>query len=413
MNSPRSHLNNQTTLKLLLCLNGKDRPGVSASIIALLVKYQAKILDMGQWVLYGRLSLSLLVETKVKGHEELLKELLLFAHDHGYTLHDELITDSERLEEQENKTPKSSTYDKGILSCVAQESINASFIAQVTDLLAKHEINIRAISNISSPKFRCLELHTQAPRHHDSTLISKELASICHKEQMDAVYIKDNIFRMNKRLVVFDMDSTFIQVEVIDELAKLKGEETYEEIKGITDKAMNGELNFSESLYARVKALTGIKVEDMNSIMNSLPITPGIDQLVKALRQLGAKVGIISGGFTFFSDPIKDQFHLDFAFANQLVIKNGKLTGELEGEIISPKKKALLLEMLARQEDISLEQVVAIGDGANDIPMLNRAGLGIAYRAKDIVKEKTKQNLSHTPMQSILYFLGVPLEQLS
>ena len=202
------------------------------------------------------------------------------------------------------------------------------------------------------------------------------------------------------------MDSTLIQTEVIDEMAESHGVGT--EVKAVTEKAMNGEIGFDESINQRVSKLKGMKVTQLQEISDRLPITPGAEDFIKTVKSLGYKVALISGGFTFFTDTIKEKLNLDYAFANELEIVAGELTGKLTGTIINAEQKATILKLITQQENISLEQVVAIGDGANDLPMLSAAGLGIAFHAKEIVKKKAGQNMSHGPMTSILYFLGIP-----
>ncbi len=202
------------------------------------------------------------------------------------------------------------------------------------------------------------------------------------------------------------MDSTLIQAEVIDELAKAHG--VGHEISEITERAMNGELDFNESLIARVSKLKGLDASVMEGILSNLPLTPGVEDFLKTIKKLGYKVAVISGGFTFFAEALKEKLGLDYAFANELEIIDGKLTGNVLGTIVNAEQKAILVNLIAQQENISLEQVVAIGDGANDLPMLSRAGLGIAFHAKDIVKKKAQNHMSHGPMTSILYFLGIP-----
>lgn len=202
------------------------------------------------------------------------------------------------------------------------------------------------------------------------------------------------------------MDSTLIQTEVIDELADRAG--VGEEVRAITEKAMNGELDFNESLRARVATLKGLKKEVLQEVLDHLPLTEGVEDFIKTVKRLGYKVAIISGGFSFFTDALKERLKIDYSFGNELEIQDDKLTGRVMGTVINAEQKAFLLKLIAQQENISLEQVVAIGDGANDLPMLSAAGLGIAFHAKDVVRRQASQRMSHGPMTSILYFLGIP-----
>lgn len=235
--------------------------------------------------------------------------------------------------------------------------------------------------------------------------MTRKLLSISSDFGVDIAVQKENIFRRSKRLVVMDMDSTLIQVEVIDELAKSAGHG--EEVSGITSKAMNGELSFNESLNKRVELLRGLDENVLDEIYHNIPFTPGAKKLVKILKKLGYKTAVISGGFTFFTDRLKNELGLDYAFANKLEIKDGKLTGKVLGEIINGEYKAKILEDIADKEDISLDQVVAIGDGANDLLMLDKAGLGIAFNAHKTVREKADYNISQENLDSIIYLLGI------
>lgn len=218
-------------------------------------------------------------------------------------------------------------------------------------------------------------------------------------------FLKENVFRRNKRLIVFDMDSTLIQAEVIDELAKANN--AGEEVSEITERAMNGELNFDQSLKERVSKLKGLDVSKMQNILEELPLTPGVEEFITKVKSHDYKIAIISGGFSFFANALKEKLGLDYAFSNELEIEGNKLTGKVKGTIINAEQKALLVDLISQQEKITLEQVVAIGDGANDLQMLSKAGLGIAFHAKEIVKKKAQNQMSHGPMTTILYFLGL------
>ncbi|MFN8369280.1 MAG: phosphoserine phosphatase SerB [Bacteriovoracaceae bacterium] len=223
---------------------------------------------------------------------------------------------------------------------------------------------------------------------------------------VDLAFLKDDIFRRSKRLIVFDMDSTLIQMEVIDELAAAYN--VGDKVKKITERAMNGEIDFNHSLMERVGLLKGLNSNVLQGILERLPLTPGTEDFIKTVKKLGYKTAIVSGGFTHFANALKEKLGIDYAFANELDIEDKILTGKVKGTIINAEQKALLVDLIAQKEGISLEQVVAIGDGANDLPMLAKAGMGIAFHAKEIVKQKASYHLSHGPMTSILYFLGIP-----
>ena len=276
----------------------------------------------------------------------------------------------------------------------------------LSQLLAKNSVNILRINNVSPGNFKSLEITTTLPRDTDLKFLKEQLLNISTEHHVDMAFLKDNVFRRSKRLIVFDMDSTLIQTEVIDEMAEVMG--VGDEVRAITEMAMNGELDFDESLKQRVSKIKGITEGQLKAVLDKLPLTQGAEEFINTVKNLGYKVGIISGGFTYFAEALKEKLGLDYAFANELEIKNGAFTGQILGQIVNATQKAMILKVIAQQEKIALEQVVAIGDGANDLPMLSAAGLGIAFHAKDIVKKSAEQHLSHGPMTTILYFLGIP-----
>lgn len=388
---------------LLLCtVTGPDGPGITAKLMECIHESGDILCDMGQAVTHGLLSLSFLIEIKNRQNDEsqVVKELLY----HGSKMN--LNVTFQRIHDSSTVRGDLSHQEKFILNCVARESITAKFVSDVAQALSHNKINIQRIDNVRPATFNALEITTAVPENLDYKEIKEKLLTISTAHQIDIAFLKDNVFRRSKRLIVFDMDSTLIQTEVIDEMADIMGAGA--EVRAVTEAAMNGEIDFDESLRRRVSKLKGLKVEQMEEILHNLPFTPGVEAFVKTVKDLGYKVALISGGFSFFAEALKEKLHLDYAFANDLVIKDGALTGEVEGTIINAQQKALLLKVIAQQEKISLEQVVAIGDGANDLPMLSTAGLGIAYHAKDIVRREAQNHMSHGPMTSILYFLGIP-----
>ncbi len=381
----------------LITVSGLDRPGITAYMMDIVVKENCKIKDIGQAVTHGLLSLSFLIETPTSEDPSLLKELLFAANKMDLKL------EYQQIKNQKDITPI--IGNKFVLSCVSTRTITPKFIRDTAQILAKYNANIIRIDNITPGKFKCLEISTSIPKEIDESKIKKEVMQISQNHNLDMAFLKDNIYRRSKRLISFDMDSTLIQNEVIDELAKEHGIE--EEIKSITEKAMNGEIDYSESIKKRVSKLKGLKVDNLQIILKRLVLTQGAEEFISTVKSLGYKVALISGGFTYFADHLKTLLNLDYAFANELEIKNGKLTGNILGTIIDPKQKALILKTIAQQEKIAIEQTVAIGDGANDLPMLAASGLGIAYHAKDIVRKKASHQISYGPMTSVLYFLGI------
>jgi phosphoserine phosphatase len=364
-------------------------------------EYSVDVLDMGQAVTHGLLSLSFVLglnadEKTTNGN--VLKDLLFDANLMGLTL-------SYKVVEKNISTPEMEG-EKFIVTCVSPTKVTASFVADLSQILANFKINIERIDKVSPREFSSMEISTSIPKNLETKKLKEHLMNVSTKHKIDVAFLKDNVFRRNKRLIVFDMDSTLIQTEVIDELADLCG--VGEEVRKITHRAMNGEIDFDESLKLRVSKLKGLETARMQEILEKLPLTQGVEEFIKTIKGLGYKVALISGGFNFFADALKIKLGLDYSFANELQIEDGKLTGHVTGTIVNANQKAILVKLIAQQENISLEQVVAIGDGANDLPMLATAGLGIAFHAKDVVRRQAQQHLSHGPMTSILYFLGIP-----
>lgn len=389
--------------RLLVTVSGPDHPGITSKLMNLIVEQEGNIVDMGQAVTHGLLSLSILIKTKEKEPEDshLLKDMLFETNKMGLNLAYQIIE------------PKKTIVDPGekfMLNCVSTNNLPAEFVLEISKLMADRHINILRIDNVHPLNFKSLEMATTIPEDLSLDEFKKELLSISNKYSVDVAFLKDNVFRRSKRLIVFDMDSTLIQAEVIDEMAKKVGASDF--VKEITEKAMNGELDFNESITKRVEKLKGLTIDQMQEVLEELPFTPGVVDFVQTVKNLGYKVAIISGGFSYFAQALKEKLGIDYAFANELEMVNGKLTGKLSGTIINAEQKATILKLIAQQEKISLEQVVAIGDGANDLPMLAEAGLGIAFHAKEIVKREAQQHMSHGPMTSILYFLGIPGPQV-
>jgi phosphoserine phosphatase len=386
---------------ILVTVSGPDCPGITARLMKIISEYNVEILDMGQAVTHGLLSLSfvlgLIPEEKTQSGN-VLKDLLFEANSIGLNL-------SYKVVDKKIYTPEMDG-EKFSVTCVSPDKITARFVADLSQILASNKINIERIDKVSPEEFSSLEISTSISKNLDTKKLKEELLKVSTKHKVDVAFLKDNVFRRNKRLIVFDMDSTLIQTEVIDELAELCG--VGDEVKLITHRAMNGEIDFDESLKLRVSKLKGLEVKKMQEILDRLPLTPGVEDFLKTVKNLGYKVALISGGFTFFADALKAKLGLDYSFANELDIQDGKLTGLVKGTIVNANQKAMLVKLISQQENISLEQVVAIGDGANDLPMLATAGLGIAFHAKDVVRKEAQQHMSHGPMTSILYFLGIP-----
>ena len=388
--------------QILITVSGQDRPGITASLVNTIIEGGGALTNMGQSVTHGLLSLSLVFSPNKRPFEPnlILKNLLFEAKNLGLEL------EYKYLDENLPLMAPFISWEKFILNCVSPHELPSQFVHDVSQLLANYNININRIDNLTPLEFKSLEMSMSLPPDIDLHSLKKDLMKTGGLHQVDVAFLKDNIFRRNKRLIVFDMDSTLIQTEVIDEMAQAIG--AGEEVKKITEEAMNGEVNFDISLEKRVQKLKGLEVSELKNILNKLKFNQGVEEFVTTVKSLGYKLALISGGFSYFADAIKEKLGLDYAFANNLEIENQRLTGKLKGTVVNPEQKALLLNLLAQQEGISLEQVVAIGDGANDIPMLSTAGLGIAFHAKEIVKKEADNHMSFGPMTSILYFLGIP-----
>jgi phosphoserine phosphatase len=386
---------------ILVTVSGPDCPGITSRLMKIISTYSVDVLDMGQAVTHGLLSLSFVLglnSGEQNNNGNVLKDLLFEANMMGLSL-------SYKVVEKNIHTPEMES-EKFIVTCVSPKIVTAGFVADLASILANYKINIERIDKVSPIEFSSMEICTSIPKNLETKKLKEDLMNVSTKHKIDIAFLKDNVFRRNKRLIVFDMDSTLIQTEVIDELAELCG--VGEEVKAITHQAMNGEIDFDESLRRRVSKLKDLDTARMQEVLEKLPLTPGVEEFIKTIKTLGYKVALISGGFTFFADALKIKLGLDYSFANELEISEGKLTGKVKGTVVNANQKALLVKLISQQENISLEQVVAIGDGANDLPMLATAGLGIAFHAKDIVRKEAQQHLSHGPMTSILYFLGIP-----
>lgn len=381
---------------VLVTVSGPDRPGITSALMKCLVKNQTKLMDMGQAVTHGLLSLSFLLDLSDQS-DPALKDLLFEAKRLGMNLDFKII----------EKLPDEHEFrEQYILSCVAPQGVTSAFMADVAETLAAQGINIHRIDNMSQGAFKSLDIAAQSRKPLDQAKIKSEMMEVSNRHGVDVAFMRDTVFRHNKRLIVFDMDSTLIQAEVIDEMAEVHG--VGDKVRHITERAMNGELNFDQALKERVAMLKGMKREKLREIYERIPLTPGVEQFIRTVKGLGYRTAIVSGGFKYFAENFRVRLGMDYAFANELEFEGDVLTGKVTGQIVNAQQKAFILELLAQQESIHMEQVVAIGDGANDLPMLAKAGLGIAFHAKEKVRKEARHQMSHGPMTSILYFLGIP-----
>lgn len=388
--------------------SGKDRPGLVSQLTGVLAQYDANVLDIGESVIHDYISLVILVELPIQNPEsDVLKDLLYAAHRSNLTVNFTPVS----IDEYEGWVADQ-RRERRVITMVGQK-FSAKQISSVTAIIAKQGLNIDMMTRLSGrPSVRtpnsmqraCVQFAAYGvPKDEDK--IRKDLLQISKELGVDVSFQVDDIYRRSRRLVVFDMDSTLIQVEVIVELAKAAG--VGAEVEAITEAAMRGELDFTQSLIRRVALLKGLDERVMAEIAQSLPLSEGTDRAAKTLKELGYKVGIISGGFTYFGDYLKKKLGFDYAFANELEIVDGKLTGRVIGEVIDAKKKAVILSQIAEREQLSLKQTIAVGDGANDLHMLSVAGMGIAYHAKPIVQDQAEQTISNVGLDGLLYLIGV------
>jgi phosphoserine phosphatase len=392
---------------ILLKVSGQDKPGVTAGLTSILATYDATILDIGQADIHDTLSLGILFEIKAgSSSAPVLKDLLFKAYELGINVKFIPIT----IPDYEIWV-KGQSKQRYIIN-VLGETLTAKQLAAVTKILSDQKLNIDSIIRLTGrtsvvekeeyPR-SCVQLSVTGIIS-DKTLMTASFMEISRKLDVDISFQEDNIYRRNRRLVCFDMDSTLIQTEVIDELAELAG--VGEQVRAITESAMNGEIDFSESFKKRMALLEGLSEDVLHNVAINLPITKGAHRLMRALKYYGYKTAILSGGFTYFGDYLQKELGIDYVFANQLEIKDGKLTGKYLGEIVDGAKKAEYLQAIADKEGIHINQTIAVGDGANDLPMLNLAGLGIAFHAKPKVKENAATSISSLGLDGVLYLLG-------
>ena len=391
---------------ILIRITGEDRPGLTASVTEILAKYDATILDIGQADIHNTLSLGILCKTEEQHSGFIMKELLFKASSLGVTVRFYPITTKE-YEDWVNMQGK----NRYILTLLGRK-LSARQISAVTRILAEQGMNIDAIKRLTgripldeceSRTRACIEFSVRGTPK-DRIAMQEQLMKLATELEMDFSFQLDNMYRRMRRLICFDMDSTLIETEVIDELAIRAG--VGDQVKAITEAAMRGEIDFCESFRQRCALLKGLDVSVMQEIAENLPITEGVDRLMRILKKVGFKIAILSGGFTYFGNFLKQKYNIDYVYANELEIENGKLTGNHVGDIVDGKRKAELLRLIAQVENVDIRQTVAVGDAANDLPMISIAGLGIAFHAKPKVKATAKQSISTIGLDGILYFLG-------
>ena len=393
---------------ILINIFGEDKSGVTSSLTDILAGYEVNILDIGQSVIHDSLSLGVLVElSEQTAINQLLAEIRQCIESLGLGIRFLPIPENSYGHWVEGQGK--SRY---IITLLARK-VKAVHLSQLTSVVANYDLNIDNINRLSgrvplleiaSNAKACVEFSVRGELA-DIDQFRAELLHLATEFDVDIAFQEDNKFRRTRRLVAFDMDSTLIEVEVIDELAKAAG--VGDKVAEITEQAMRGEIDFSESFRQRVALLKGLDESVLEQVADGLPLTEGAQTLITTLKSLGYKTAILSGGFTYFGKRLQQQLGIDYVYANELEFADGKVTGNVSGQIVDGQRKAVLLKEIAEREGIDLQQVIAVGDGANDLPMLSIAGLGIAFRAKPVVKQSAKQAISTLGLDSILYLLGI------
>ena len=391
---------------ILININGADRPGVTAALTEILAKNNAVILDIGQADIHNHLSLGILFQSTEGNSGDILKELLFKSYELDVNIRFNPIT-----EQEYSKWVGMQGKNRYIITILSRK-LTAKQIAGVSRIVAEQDMNIDDIKrltgripldeNARTPKASVEFSVRGTPKNKEC--MKAEFMKLSTELEMDISFQEDSMYRRMRRLICFDMDSTLIETEVIDELAIRAG--VGDQVKAITEAAMRGEIDFCESFRQRCALLKGLDVSVMQEIAENLPITEGVDRLMRILKKVGFKIAILSGGFTYFGNFLKQKYKIDYVYANELEIENGKLTGNHVGDIVDGKRKAELLRLIAQVENVDIRQTVAVGDGANDLPMISIAGLGIAFHAKPKVKATAKQSISTIGLDGILYFLG-------
>jgi phosphoserine phosphatase len=391
---------------VLINVSGHDRPGITNRLTTVLGEHHAHVLDIGQAVIHRSLALGILVQLPPGAEASaVIKDLLFAAHELELQVSFDPISDEDYA-----KWVADQGKPRHIITTFGR-SFDAQHLAEITGILRSHALNIHGITRLSGrqplgqtsvPRASIEWLVRGAP--DDASDLRRDLLMAAQQLGIDIGIQRDDVYRRNRRMVCFDMDSTLIQTECIDELARAAGVGT--QVSAITEAAMNGELNFREALTRRLALLEGLPESALAEVAARLPLSEGAERLVSTLRSVGYKTAILSGGFTYFGKALQQRLGIDHVHCNELEIVDGKLTGRIVGEMVDGPRKAALLKELAAREGIQLQQVVAVGDGANDLPMLDVAGLGIAFHAKPKVRASAGQSISSGGLDGILYLIG-------
>ncbi|MBU2710879.1 phosphoserine phosphatase SerB [Zooshikella harenae] len=390
---------------VVLNLQGKYQPTIADHFFQVLAGHQAQILDIEQSASHEHFSCAALLSLADNTDAALLfKDVVYFGHRFGINVHIEPVSEDDYQRWLIDKQ-----HPRYIVTLLAKQ-VTAHYLMSISRLALEHGLTIERMERLSAPvdvntppAVSCIELMLRG-LPESLPQLRNHCLQVAQELDVDLAIQKDSVYRRSRRLVAFDMDSTLIQAEVIDELAKEAG--VGDKVAAITEQAMRGELDFKASFAKRMKLLKGLDESVLAKVAERLQLTDGTAKLIPTLHKLGYKTAIISGGFTYFARYLQQKLGIDYVFANELEIVDGKLTGDVIGEVIDGQRKAALLQSLASQEHLVLDQVIAVGDGANDLPMLGVAGLGVAFRAKPMVKTAAKQSISTLGLDALLYLLG-------
>jgi phosphoserine phosphatase len=376
---------------------GSDKIGIVSKITRFLFRQGMNIIDIEQSVIHSQFTMVLLIQPPLLGFQlsRVKTGLDRLAEGLGMDIAMTPLREFRGLRLAETKRPY-------VLTILGPD--RPGVVAAFSSTLAKNRCNVERIKMVARGELLAMEMWIDLRRAVFPSL-RQDLNKVAKRVGMDIVVQSEPLFKKRKKVIAFDMDSTIVDGEIIDEMAKLAGAE--KEVAALTEKGMKGEIDYVQSLRARVSLLKGLSVRSLEPFARTLKLTKGSEELIASLKEMGFKVALISGGFSYFTDILKARLGFDYAFGNELEIERGRLTGKVKGGIIDARRKAEILDEICRKEGITREEVVAVGDGSNDRIMVANAGLGIAFNAKEILKRVADGTVTRNHMKGILYCLGI------